>query len=113
MIATVFSLTIMSMAKSNLLILVVKRPHPEASIQTGENALPWVIATLFGLELAYFGDHYPVTLGGRLIALHLVLVSLGMKGSVAGVMSTSIEQEPESCRQDDDRGAEPVAHGRR
>ena len=56
----------------------------------------WSVATPFGDESVYFGDRYPVTLGGRLITLWLVIESLGLIGSLAGVISAWIEQEPES-----------------
>ena len=81
---------------SSVLILGMESTHPEANIRTAENALMWVIATLFGAEPTYFGDHYPVTLGGRVIALWLVIVSLGLIGSLAGVISAWIERERES-----------------
>ena len=42
---------------------------------------------------SYFGDHRPVTLGGQLIAIWLVIVSLGLIGSLAGVISAWIEDE--------------------
>lgn len=95
-IATVFSLIVVSVVMSSFLILGVESAHQEANIRTAENALLWAVATLFGAEPANFGDHYPVTWGGRLIALWLVIVSLGLIGSLAGVISAWIEQEPKS-----------------
>ena len=95
-IATVFSLIVVSVVMSSFLILGMENAHPDANIRTAENALLWAVATLFGAEPTYFGDHYPVTLGGRLIAIWLVIVSLGLIGSLAGVISAWIEQEPET-----------------
>lgn len=95
-IATIFSLIVVSIVMSSFLILGVESAHPEANIRTAEKALWWATATLFGAEPSYFGDPYPVTLGGRLMALWLVIVSLGLIGSLAGVISAWIEQEEES-----------------
>lgn len=81
---------------SSFLILGVESTQTEANIRSAENAALWSVATMFGAEPAYFGDHDPDTLGGRLIALWLVIVSLGLIGSLAGVMSAWIEQEPEA-----------------
>ena len=81
---------------SSFLILGVESTQSDANILTAENALLWAVATLFGAEPAHFGDHYPVTLGGRMIALWLVIVSLGLIGSLAGVISAWIEQGSES-----------------
>ena len=94
--ATVFSLIVVSVLMSSFLILGVEGTHPEANIRTAENALFWAITTLFGAEPEYFGGHHPVTLGGRLVSLWLVIVSLGLIGSLAGVISAWIEQEPDS-----------------
>ena len=91
-IATVFSLIVVSVVISSFLILGAESSRPDANIRTAEDALFWAVATLFGAEPVYFGDHYPVTLGGRLITLWLVIVSLGLIGSLAGVISAWIEQ---------------------
>ena len=95
-IATVFSLIVVSVVVSSFLILGLESANPNANIRTAENALLWAVATLFGAEPTSFGDHYPVTLGGRLIALWLVIVSLGLIGSLAGVISAWIERGSDS-----------------
>lgn len=95
-IATVFSLIVISVVTSSVLILSVERTHPDANIRTAESAILWAVGTLFGAESNLFGDHYPVTLGGRLLTFWLVFLSLGLIGSLAGVISSWIEKEPES-----------------
>lgn len=95
-IATVFSLIVISVVTSSVLILGVEGTHPDANIRTAEGAILWAVGTLFGAESNLFGDHYPVTLGGRLLTLWLVFMSLGLIGSLAGVISSWIEKEPES-----------------
>ena len=92
MIATVFSLIVVSVVISSFLILGVESTQPDANIRTAEDALLWAVATLLGAEPTYFGDHYPVTLGGRMITLWLLIVSLGLIGSLAGVISAWIEE---------------------
>lgn len=98
-ISTVFSLIVVSIVMSSFLILGVEAGHPDANIRTAKDALLWSITAMFGAEPSYFGDHRPVTLGGRLIAIWLVIVSLGLIGSLAGVISAWIEDES----LDDDR----------
>ena len=93
-IATVFSLIVVSIVMSSFLILGVETGHPDATIRTAKDALVWSTTALFGAEPSYFGDHRPVTLVGRLIAIWLVIVSLGLIGSLAGVISAWIEDEP-------------------
>ena len=95
-IATVFSLIVISVVTSSILILSVEGTHPDANIRTADSAILWAVGTLFGAESNLFGDHYPVTLGGRLITFWLVFISLGLIGSLAGVISSWIEKEPDS-----------------
>ena len=63
-IATVFSLIVIYLVTSSVLILSVERTHPEANIRTAESAVLWAVGTLFGADSNLFGDHYAVTLGG-------------------------------------------------
>ena len=93
-VATVFALIVISVIMSSFLILGMESSHPDANIHTAENALLWSVSTLIGAEPAGFGDHYPVTTGGRLVSLWLVTVSLGLIGSLAGLISAWIEQDP-------------------
>ena len=81
---------------SSFLVLGVETTHPDPNITTAENALLWSVATLFGADTAGFGNHFPVTAAGRLVGLWLVVVSLGLIGSLAGVISAWIENEPEA-----------------
>ena len=90
--ATVFALILISIISSSFLILGVESAHPGANILTADDALLWSVSTLFGAEPAGFGDHYPVTAAGRVIAVWLLIVSLGLIGSLAGLISSWIEE---------------------
>ena len=92
-IATVFSLIVVSIVMSSFLNLGVEAGHPDVNIRTAKDALLWSTTAMFGAEPSYFGDHRPVTLGGQLIAIWLVIVSLGLIASLAGVISAWIEDE--------------------
>lgn len=89
--ATVSSLIVISLVLSSFLILGLESRHPEANILTAEDALLWSISNLFGAEPEDFGGHYAVSAGGRLIVLWLVTLSLGLVGSLAGLISNWIE----------------------
>lgn len=94
-VAIVFALIVVSLATSSFLILGMESPHPKSNIDTAEQALLWSVATLFGAEQDGFGGHHPVTTGGQVINLWLVIVSLGLIGSLAGLISAWIEEEPD------------------
>ena len=93
--AMVFSLIVVSVVAGSFLVLGVESSHEGANIDTAEAAFLWTISTLIGAEAAGFGDHYTVTTAGRLVAIWLVTLSLGLIGSLAGLISAWIEDEPD------------------
>ena len=92
-VAAAFSLLVVSVVMSSFLILGIESPHPEANILTAEAALWWSIATTIGAEPEGFGNYFPVTPAGRVLSVWLVIVSLGLIGSLAGLIASWIEQE--------------------
>ena len=92
--ATVFALIVISVLTTSFVVLGVESGAPAANILTAEDALWWAVSTLFGAEAAGFGDHHTVTTAGRVMSLWLVVLSLGLIGSLAGIISAWIEQEP-------------------
>ena len=96
-VATVFSLIVISVLTSSFVVLGLEGDAPGATILTAEDALTWSVATLFGADL---GDHHTVTTGGMVVSLWLVVLSLGLIGSLAGLISAWIERES-------DEGAAP------
>jgi len=58
---------------------------PEANITTGGDALWWAFATITTVG---YGDHYPVTLAGRLVASVLMAAGLGLFGTVSGLAAS-------------------------
>jgi len=95
--AIVFSLIVVSVVAGSFLVLGMESSHPGANIRTAETAFLWTLSTLIGAEPAGFGDHHPVTAGGRIVALWLVTLSLGLIGSLAGLISAWIEEEVETA----------------
>lgn len=91
--ATVSSLIMISLILGSFLILGLESRHPEANILTAEDALLWSVATFFGAEPTDFGEHQAVTTGGSLIAVWLKTLSLGLVGSLAGLISNWIEAD--------------------
>ena len=89
-VATIFSLIVISVLTSSFVVLGLESGAPDANILTAEDALTWSVATLFGAD---FSDHHTVTTGGMLVSLWLVILSLGLIGSLAGLISAWIERE--------------------
>ena len=89
-VATIFSLIVISVLTSSFVVLGLESAALEANILMAEDALTWSVATLFGADV---GDHHTVTTGGMLVSLWLVVLSLGLIGSLAGLISAWIERE--------------------
>ena len=92
-VAAAFSLLVVSVVMSSFLILGIEGSHPDATIQTAEAALWWAVATAIGAEPEGFGNYLPVTPAGRVLSVWLVIVSLGLIGSLAGLIASWIERE--------------------
>jgi voltage-gated potassium channel len=64
---------------ASLAVLEAERNAPEASITTFGEALWWTITTL---STVGYGDRYPVTLEGRLVAATLMVAGIALLGVV-------------------------------
>lgn len=66
-------------------ILDVERGHPDANITSFGDAIWWAVVTSATVG---YGDFYPVTVAGRLIAVALMIVGIALLGAItAGVAS--------------------------
>lgn len=63
-------------------VLMVEYDKPDANITTAEDALWWAIVTTTTVG---YGDHYPVSTAGRLIASGLMITGIGLFGTLSGV----------------------------
>lgn len=66
-------------------VLDAERGTPEANIQTFGDALWWAAATVTSVG---YGDRYPVTTEGRVVAFALMLVGIGLVGTVMASVAT-------------------------
>ncbi|GAB3178832.1 potassium channel family protein [Nesterenkonia halophila] len=81
-------------------ILDVERGHPDANITSFGDAIWWAVVTSATVG---YGDFYPVTVAGRLIAVALMIVGIALLGAItAGVASWVMQAvaEPQDHRED-------------
>lgn len=57
----------------------------EANIRTAEDALWWAMTTITTVG---YGDTYPVTAGGRLVASLLMVTGIGLVGALSGLAAS-------------------------
>ncbi len=70
---------------SSILVLIFETRSPEANITTGGDAVWWAIVTITTVG---YGDKYPVTPGGRITAVIVMVAGVGIIGSLAGILSS-------------------------
>jgi voltage-gated potassium channel len=83
-VASVFTIAFLMLSLSTVGILLVERV-PEANIKTAEDAAWWSITTVTTVG---YGDRYPVTLPGRVIAAALMFTGVGLFGTLSGVVAS-------------------------
>lgn len=75
----------LSMFLAALAVLDAERDAPGANITSIENALWWAATTVTTVG---YGDHYPVTLEGRIVAFLLMIVGIGVVGTVTASIAS-------------------------
>ena len=81
---------VMSVSLGSLAILDVEQDTPHANITTFGDALWWSATTVTTVG---YGDRYPVTTQGRLIAVVLIVAGIGLVGAVtASVAAWMVRQ---------------------
>ncbi|MFI5911329.1 potassium channel family protein [Dactylosporangium sp. NPDC051541] len=70
-----------------LAVLDAERASPDANITSYSEALWWACVTITTVG---YGDHFPVTTDGRLVAIGLMMGGIGLIGFVTGSLATWI-----------------------
>ncbi|MGB1281191.1 MAG: potassium channel family protein, partial [Vibrio cyclitrophicus] len=68
-------------------ILILEHNAPGANITTGKDALWWAFVTI---STVGYGDHYPVTNYGKLIATMVIICGVGVFGMISGLVTSLI-----------------------
>lgn len=77
---------------SSIAILEFERA-PASNIRNAGDALWWAFSTI---TMVGYGDHYPVTLEGRLTAAMLMAAGVGLFGTLSGVVASWFLQSDQS-----------------
>jgi voltage-gated potassium channel len=90
---TVIFLIILVLEFGSVAILAVERDATGANITTASDAIWWSVVTV---STVGYGDQFPVTIMGRLIAVVVILVGVGLFGVVTGFLANRFLPSDES-----------------
>ncbi|MFV2062794.1 MAG: ion transporter [Chloroflexota bacterium] len=83
---SVFFIAIIVLEFGSLLILAVERGAPGANIETAEDAVWYLIVTM---STVGYGDQFPVTDVGRLLGSLIIIVGVGVFGTMTGFLANA------------------------
>lgn len=92
-----FFLAIVVVSVSSMVVVAFELESPGSNIKTGPDALWWALVTVATVG---YGDRYPVTSGGRLIGVGLMVVGVGL----FSVMSSFLASKFINAQQGGDAG---------
>jgi voltage-gated potassium channel len=81
----VFGVAVAAIGLGALAVLDAERDSPDANITTAGDALWWAVTTVTTVG---YGDYYPVTATGRIVAAVLMMVGIAVVGSVTAVIAS-------------------------
>src|SRR5262249_39273064 len=77
-------LVVVVLEGSSILILPLEAKSPDANITTAGDALWWGMETVTTVG---YGDQYPVTHGGRIVGVFVLVVGVGLFGTFTGFLA--------------------------
>jgi voltage-gated potassium channel len=93
---------------STALMVQAERHAPGATIKSGGDALWWALTTVTTVG---YGDTYPVTTEGRLIAAGLMLVGIALFGSISAIVTSKLILPKETKDHEELRREVRALHG--
>jgi voltage-gated potassium channel len=94
-IASILVLMVTLISLGSVFMLVFEGQNPNANIQTAGDAIWWAFVTI---STVGYGDHYPITVAGKVLAVFIIISGVGIFGMISGLI-TSIITEPEKVRE--------------
>ena len=92
---TVSILSVILIIFSSISVLQLEVDHPDHNIMTAEDALWWSAVTITTVG---YGDKFPVTTGGRIVGVILMVAGVGLFGTYTAFISswflTEKKEEP-------------------
>ena len=78
-------LTIIVLSVSSVLVLKFESQSPDANIKSGWDSFWYSVVTITTVG---YGDYYPVTVFGRITAMFIMFMGVGIIGALASILSS-------------------------
>jgi voltage-gated potassium channel len=98
-------LTLIVLTVSSVLVLQFESQSPDANIKSGGDALWYAVVTITTVG---YGDFYPVTTAGRLTAMFIMFMGVGIIGALASILA-SLLVGGSSSAEEEEVPATPIA----
>jgi voltage-gated potassium channel len=89
---------IIVLATASVLVLEFESRSPGARITTGQEAFWYSIVTITTVG---YGDYYPVTTGGRITGMFIMITGVGLIGVLASLLSNLLMGSPSAQAEED------------
>lgn len=86
-VASVLFLLVLLVMAGTAAIYFFEAGNPGSNIQSSSDALWWVFVTI---STVGYGDHYPISPGGRTVAVFLIIAGVGLFGMISGLVTSFI-----------------------
>jgi voltage-gated potassium channel len=86
-LASILLLMVILLTVGSSMMIFIEQQSPTANIKDGGDALWWALVTI---STVGYGDHYPVTTAGKLLAASLIICGVGLFGMISGLITSMI-----------------------
>ena len=101
-------LTVIVLVVASVLVLQFESKNPDSNIQTGWDSFWYSVVTITTVG---YGDRYPITYGGRITAMFIMFMGVGIIGALASILSSILVGAPAAAAEEEEPttpGGEPV-----
>lgn len=97
--------TLIILSSASVLVLEFEGRSPDSNIKSGSDAFWYSIVTITTVG---YGDRYPVTTGGRITAMFIMVTGVGIIGALASMLSSVLVGSSPAPAEEETPGAAPA-----
>ena len=86
---------------ASVLVLQFESKSPDANIHTGWDSFWYSVVTITTVG---YGDRYPVTVAGRITAMFIMFMGVGIIGALASILSSILVGAPSAAATEESSG---------